>query len=113
MTHQISSQEDFDAVKPQFDNSSQYEKFKERFHFDPASYIEMTGMPMSQALPRAKRGGDRWRIFEAVRSGLKVKTFNEKAKRLSPYAVWDADLFIMLYRGFVRLAPRSPGDSCG
>ena len=107
MTRQISSQEDFDAVKPQFDNSSQYGKFKERFHFDPTSYIEKTGMPIHQALPRAKPGGNRWRIFEAANSGLRVETFNEKAKRRSPYAVWDEDLYICLYRGFVRLVPCS------
>jgi len=107
MTHKISSQEDFDAVKSQFNNSSQHRGFKERFHFDPTSYIEMTGMPIHQALPRAKPGGDRWRIFEAANSGLRVEIFNEKAKRRSPYAVWDEDLYICLYRGFVRLVPCS------
>ena len=64
-------------------------------------------MPIHQALPRAKPGGDRWRIFEAANSGLRVETFNEKAKRRSPYAVWDEDLYICLYRGFVRLVPQT------
>ena len=72
MTHKISSQEDFDAVKSQFNNSSQHRGFKERFHFDPTSYIEKTGMPIHQALPKAKLGGDHWRIFEAANSGLRV-----------------------------------------
>ena len=76
-------------------------------HFDPESYIEAIGMPIRQALPKAKPGGDRWRIFETVHNGLRVETFNEKAKRCSPYAVWDEDLYISLYRGFVRLVPQT------
>ena len=105
MTHQISSQEDFDAVKPKFPSASEpnFRKFKKNYSINSDSKIELTGMPRDQVL--RNKSGDRWNIFGEFRPGMTVTEFFQSAKKITCRAERDHDMFIALHKGFIRLVP--------
>ena len=107
MTKEISSQEEFEAIKGQFNSSSDYRNFSRRYHFNPKSRIERTGMHIDEALTSGSKPSTHGRraIFEAMNSGVLVSLFNSSARHISRDATDDADIFIALYRGFIRLVP--------
>lgn len=104
----ISTQDDWQRVRERFTRSSDYRAFSERFEFNPASTVRLTGLPISKALPRARPGGPRWTIFEkAIVDGASVERVNELAQRVGRQTGGrpepDADIFIALFKGYAQL----------
>ena len=100
----VNSQQEFDLLKPKFPRPSDYRNFSQAgYHFNPKSSLDKLEMSIRQSLPRAKPGGARWRIFEAMESGDTVEGINQKAKEKGVGAEWDADIFYAVHKGFRRL----------
>ena len=100
----VRCQQEFDLLKPRFPRPSDYRKFTQAgYYFDPIGRLEKTAMSIQHALPRAKPAGARWRIFEAMESGIAVEDFNQKAKAMGLGAEWDGDIFYAVHKGFARL----------
>lgn len=104
----ISTQQDWKGVREKFTRSSDYRAFSQDFEFDPASKLQLTGIAIGKALPRAKPGGPRWTIFEkAIVHGATVERVNEMATRITRQAHGavepDADIFIALFTGYAQL----------
>jgi hypothetical protein len=110
----VRSQQDFDLLKPKFPRPSDYRNFTQAgYYFDPNGSLGKTPMSIQHALPRAKPAGPRWRIFEAMESGITVKSFNQKAKAMGLGAEWDADVFYAVHKGYRRLIPEGGGIGPG
>lgn len=95
-------------MRERFTRSSDYRAFSEEFEFDPASTLQLTGIEIGKALPRAKPAGPRWTIFEnAIVHGATVERVNELAARISRQAHGrvepDADICIALFTGYAQL----------
>ena len=104
----ISTQREWEQARGKFSRSSDYRAFSQDFEFNPSSTVHLTGIPISEALPRAKPGGPRWTIFEtAIVHGASVERVNEVAARISRQAHGrvepDADIFIALFTGYARI----------
>ena len=110
----VRSQQDFDLLKPKFPRPNDYRNFTQAgYYFDPNGRLEKTAMSIQHALPRAKPGGKRWRIFEAMESGIAVEGFNQIAKAMGLGAERDADIFYAVHKGYRRLIPEGEGIGLG
>lgn len=98
----IRTQQQWEAVKGRYRNASDYRSFRRDFTFDPAARLTRTSLSIREALPRAREGGARWRIFEQIGSSMTVDELNRAAAQFEN-AEWDADVFIALYTGFMKL----------
>ena len=109
----ISSQNKFAAIKPEFNSASDnnFREFKMKYHINPSSKCELTGMPKDQVL--RKKHGDRWNIFGKFKTGETVEEFYQSAKQVTRRAERDHDMFIALYKGFIRLIPEDEGIGLG
>jgi hypothetical protein len=97
----IRTQSEWESVRGRFSSASAYRSFIREFTFDPNSRLTATGRAIRDALPRAREGGPRWKIFESIRSGMTVAELNQVARSFR-HSEHDADLFIALFKGFVR-----------
>jgi len=111
MTQQINSQQDFEKIKPQFETANSYKEFSKDYHFNPKLRIALTGMPVEEAVPKSKPGSPRRKIFEEMKNsydGAPVGLVNSMTKNItensSSKATKDADIFIAVYNGFIRLS---------
>ncbi len=111
MTKMIGSQNEFAAIKPNFNKASDWRAFIKIYSFTPTSKIELTGMLREQAL--RDQSGDRWDIFGEFRTGMTVTECYDSAKQITSNARRDADVFIALYNGYVRLIPEGGGIGLG
>ncbi len=104
MTKMVSTQSQFDLLKTDFPQPSDYRIFtKAGYYFNPKSRLEKLDMSNRDALPRATPGRARWRIFEALKTGTTVESFNQKTKAMGLGAEWDGDIFYAVHKGFARL----------
>jgi hypothetical protein len=113
MKQMISSQNKFAVIKPEFNSAggNNFREFKMKYHINPDSKIELTGMPRDQVL--RKKHGDRWEIFGKFKTGETVEEFYQSAKQVTRRAERDHDMFIALYKGFIRLTPKGEGTALG
>jgi len=114
----LSTQDEWESVRPRFRNASAYRKFAADYAFNPRSRISRSGKATDVVLPKAKPGGWRWKIFEqAMSEGSTVQQVNERAQAICKDASGkpqrDADLFIALFNGYVSLLPPIDGGTRG
>jgi hypothetical protein len=98
----ISTQEEWKREKRKYPSAQDHRAFSERNEFFPGAKLMWTGMPIREALPRARPDNPtgRYKIFEATESGGSVETANRKARQVSPHATKDGDVFIGLHTGY-------------
>ncbi len=100
----ISTQAHFDAVAEKF-TRGQYREFKRMFSFDGQSQLERTGRTLADC--KVRPSGDRGTIFiQALSDCVSIAEANRRAKSISKWAERDADVFMGLKTGFIRLASR-------
>jgi hypothetical protein len=99
----ISKQAHWIFVKGQFGNANDYDSFKKTYSFDPNSRIARTGISLDEVLkPHAEK---RREIFEkCLLDGLTVQEVNDQAREMKLGAKLDADIFVGLYKDYIRLA---------
>jgi hypothetical protein len=100
-TGEISTQAEWLAIRDEFPNKSSYREFRQRYHFNPASRIILTGRPIDEVV-RADNVHRRRIYEECFAYGRTVAQVNEMAKKLPGQAEYDADLFMGLYEDLIR-----------
>ncbi len=100
----VKNQEQFEFIRPLFGSASEYRLFRKHFALEPNAKIVRTDLSVDDAIPGSQRDGARYRIFhEVFADGATVEQINSHAREISTNAEIDADLFIALFRGFIKL----------
>lgn len=100
----ISTQEEWERVRPTSHDDVAWRAFLREYCFDPSVHIVQATHVVDEAqMPRA--GTIRRRIFdEALLPGRSIEEVNRVAKQIGGASVrTDADLFLGLFAGYVRL----------
>jgi transcriptional regulator with XRE-family HTH domain len=99
----IRTQREWEEARPASGGDEAMRAFLREFGFDPAARIEFAGK--IDETPKPKAGSIRRMIFDqCLVSGSSVEEVNRCAKNLGKASVrMDADLFIGLFAGYVRL----------
>ena len=98
----IDNQLKWDAAKLFFSSSSMYRTFSKHFYFKENLLIERTGIDIKIALPKSSPSGSRWYIFEKILiNDNSIQQINIDTRQYGGEK--DADIFIGLYKNFIRL----------
>ncbi len=109
----VRNQQDWETIRCRFPNASDYRRFRSEYFFDPTAKLRKTGVPLEGVLRRpTQSSGARWKIFESIANGMSVEEVFQLAQAY-PGAELDADVFIALHKGFLKLveSARLPGTA--